>query len=779
MIETFDQNRLINALKSEYEIVATWGAYQVLRLPNEDIKDFIPLFLQSPFSTIQDAGLARIAEMGLQDYITEILKIFRKTEGQTKYSAAFALSHFPNDFSKVLIQKWFENLITSDQSTRMEFESATYAFLQINRDNNFPHVLKALENSQKDAVKSSVLFSYLLMFCESSFEYEQIADQYFILRDLHSDADISFQLIEQFGCLELKDWMTDNIAKGYSISSIFEQCSTLLGYDDDLTYRRFWNDIEQAYGSFDIIRPGAPKDFPKFINSIEKWITYLKQISKDNSDSTGLAAVVKGFQKNLDMIENTIPKIVEMECHFLLTIPIQIMLDIAVAGWLKQPTEYLDDIARYYNSSLLIKDYREEILWMFFPKSPDWTQDQVAIRKTYSPVSISDSRNEVLWSFFREELLGYDIPWPNIFPNPEYSFNLSKGLFLIYFNNFDYYIHIKNRIAVDYALQLFRLHPEKSNIPQIIKHFEYLSDNHTESLYQTIEYLPDPKFLDRLVSKYEKEEFELTRLIFIICEIFELPIPTIVENDLNKLKSSSFRGTGIKKPVRLNCDKCKSTFQYPVDIVYIDEGAILRMNKLSPESVWVPQKFHCKKCGFVVPFQLDDSQLNEFSLQSRVDRLLKLTPQTIRSQFDHTIILIDFPRHESITFSPEAFEKLVAQYEKTPDINEEELKGLWMKQAKMYKAMRNWKSCLFTLSKIEPVPKHMEIDWYFLGGLANYKLTNFAVSRIRFDYLAKNFNHISEESIGSSLIDQSKYFLKILDSSDAKRSRFKVITGKQ
>jgi len=779
MMNLFDKELLESALISEYEIVATWGAYQILQLDKEEVKGFIPLFLDSSFSAIQDAGIAGIAELELKNHATDVLKIFRESEGQTKYSAAFALAQFPNDFSRSLIHKWFESHTKGDQSTRMEFEAATYAFLQIDRTVHFPLVLQALEHSQQDAIKSSVLFSYLLMFCENQSEFEEIIDQYFILRDLHSDAEITFQMIEHIGFLELNDWLAENISKGYSISSIFEQCCSLLNYDDDLTYRRFWSEIEEAYGDFDIIRPGAPKDFPRFMNSISKWVEYLLQIYGNRPALTGLVSVVNGFQRNIIQIGSTIPKILEMECHFILTIPIQIMMEMTISDWLKEPKNNLESIARYYNSSLLIKDYREEILWMFFPEEPTWTPDQVKIQKSHSPVSINDQKHEILWSFYREELLSYDIPWPIVFPNPEFSFNLSKGLFIIYFNNFDYYIEKKDRVAIDYALQLFQLHSEKKVIQLLLKHFDYLSDHHNETLYQAIERLPDPLFLDRLISKYQKEEYELTKLIFLICEIFNLAVPKKIDNDLNKLKESEFRGTGIKKPVSLNCKKCDSTFQYPVDLVYLDEGAILRMNKLSPESVWIPQEFYCKKCGTKVPFILDEIQLNEFSLQSRVDRLLKLTPQTIRSQFDHKVVLIDFPRHDAITYTPQAFENLIADYEKSSNADDHQMIVLRIKQAKMYKAMRNWQSCLKALTKIKSKPAELEIEWYFLMGLANYKLANYAESRGQFDHLVKNLKDNVEESTNQTLLDQSKYFLKILDSADSKRARFKVISGKQ
>lgn len=775
MKRLFEYDSLKKALKSEYEIIAIWGAYHILRMDNEQIKPYLLDFLSSPFIDIQDAGISKISEIDAVEYLPEILKIFRESEGQLKYSSALVLSKFPNDFSRSLIQKWFEQLITNDQSTRVEFDVAACAYIEIDRAHNFQNVIKTLQQSQHDAIKSAVLFLNLLSFCECESDFLSILDQYFVLRDLNSDAELTLRLVDHFGQMELKNWWLKNLSRGYSISSIYEQCYILLGLSENLADRRYWMELETAFGDFDRVRPGAPADHEQFLAVLEQWVGYLLQ---DSDQPSKLRWIVQSFSRNHDFFPKTIPKILELETLFLLTIPLLITLEKAVSTWLQQPTEYVENIANYYHSTLLIKEYREEILSMFFPDPPGWRSDQLGIVHDYSPLSDEDSRNEILWSFLRGELLGYDIAWPSIFPNPNYSEHLAEGLAQIYNTNFNYYIRKEDRVAIDYALQLFQIHPDK-NVSSLLKeNFGYLVQHHTETLYQTIEYLPDPAFIDSLLKIYQPGEFEIARLIFIISEIFQLEAPENILEDLKNLDVTELQKSGMKKSVRLNCKSCNNTFQYPVDVIYVDEGSILRMNRLSADSVWVPQSFTCKKCASEVPFILDDSQLNEFSLQSRVDRILKISPQSSRNQFGLKIVLVDFPRYEGITYSPEAFDRLIANFEQEEAKNHNILQVLWMKQSKLYKAMNKWEECLAILFKID-ISEQNEEELNFLRGLASYKSTNFVEARVYFDWFLKKYRDQDDSTNPNHYLEQARYFIKVMDSDSSRRSRLKVITGKK
>ena len=772
-----DKKVLLNAIKSDIEIIAVWGAYQILRLDEKQIEDYLPLFLASPIVDIQDAGLAKISEIGLEDYTTEIIRIFRESDGQLKYTAASALSNFPNDISNTLIQKWFERLVVSDQSTRIELEAATYSYLKINREKGFQLVLNALISFQPEVIKSSILFINLLTVCTTENEYNSIIDQYFILRDTHSDAELTYHLIDNVIDPELKKWWADNLARGYSISSIYERCYSLLDREDNIADCHFRQEIEESFGYSGKIHKGTPDNHKVFIETVRKWVEQLLNENEKPIELLKLKYLLDGFERNERYFQNTIPKIIEMESCLLLSIPVKIILEQSISKWLKRPAQFVENIASYYHSTIVIKTHSEEILNTFFSQVPDWSEEQVKITNPEPPTTLGRKKNEILWSFFSGDLLGYDIPWPSIFPNPGYSPRISTGLARIYFLNFSFYFKKNDRISIDYALQLFQLHPDKNIVSLLASHFEYLSHFHADILYQTIEYLPDPVFIDLLGNKYQKGEYEIARLIYLISGIFKLSIPENIIHDLNNMEDMYYRNSGMTRLVRLYCPNCDNTFQYPVDMIYVDEGSMLRMNELSENSVWVPKIFNCKKCDSVVPFVLDDFQLKELSLQSRVDHILKITPGTKDNISGYKISLIDFPKYNGVTYTPIEFSRFIRDYEKGPAPDSDELRTLFMIQARLEKSMCDWKACKKVLEKIKSLEK-IDEEWMFIMGFVNYKLLLHADARKYFNWI---INKHPEGAINVSrklFVEQSKYFLKTMDSNASKRARLKVVKKK-
>jgi len=773
----FKKQQLLKAIQSDIEIVAIWGAFQVLKLNKDQLIEYLPFFLKSPFIDIQDAGIAKIAEFEVSGFTPDIVRIFRESEGQLKYTAAYALSRFPNDIIKSLLQKWFEQLSTSNQSTRIEFEAATHAYLNVARENHFNNALKLLISSHSDIIRSSVLFTNLLIYCQTKSEYLKLIDQYFVIRDQYSDAELTLHLVDSFIYPELGDWWMVNLSKGYSISSIYEQCYILLGLDENLTDRNYWNEIEKAIGDSRIYK-NSPDDPKLFVETILIWMTQLLGDDEEDNQLRRLKWIIEAFGNNESLIPNTIPKILELETRFLLSIPLYVILEKSFRCWMNDPINHVERIANYYHSTLLIDDYREKILSLFFPKLPDWTKEQMRIVSEDSPISVRDNKNGIIWSFYRGDLLGHNISWPTIFPNPDYSLHLAEGLAKIYSVNFPHFIKKNDKVSIDYSLQLFQLIPTRGSIDLIIRNFDYLYQHHTQTIYQTIEYIPDPAFMDHLVSRYEFGEQELARLILLISEIFNLEIPELIRQDIEKMEKSGFQISGVKKHVRLKCGNCHSTFQYPVEMIYIDEGAIIRLNQLSYNSIWVSQQFFCKKCQAKVEFTLDDTQLEELSQQSKVDRILKITPQPRGHYFGFQTCLIDFPRYNGKTYTPQEFFDFMKDIEDSDSITKDDLKILWMKLARLKKDMSMWEDCKDALEKVRSLEK-IDEEWMFLQGFVNLKLSLFADARKYFDWILKKHPEGMPHDAFMPYVEKSRYYLNMLDSKASKKARFKIITGKK
>ncbi len=774
----FEKEQLVDCIQSDIEIVAIWGAFQIIKLDNERIKEFLPYFLNSQFTDIQDAGLAKIADLKLEGYTADIIRIFRGAEGQLKHTAAFAISAFPNDITGALLHKWFDQLSHDNQSTRQEYDAAVYSFLNFDKQRNFQTALNSLRSFHGDMVKSSVLFTNLLQFCESERDYSEVIDQYFILRDQFSDAELTLHLVDSLVDSELRDWWATNLSKGYTVSSIYNQCYILLGLDEDLTDRHYWNELESALGESETLYKSSPSCSKELIDTVQQWIGHLLVKSEEDQTFLKLKWIIDGFSKNENLFKNTIPKIVELEVQFILSIPLFIVLEKAFVGWMKNPAEHVEQIANYYHSTLLIKENREKVLSMFFPEPPKWSDEELIIKNSESPVDVNNNKNDIIWSFYRGELLGYAVPWPTIFPNPDFSHFLTNGLARIYCSNFTAFIEAKDKVSIDYALQLFQLRPSRDAITLVTQHFDYLYQFHTETLYQTVEFLPDASFFDLLLEKYNQGEREISRLLLLISTVFDLELPAEIKTEVFDSGKSGHQMLGVKKPIRLHCNECKSSFQYSADVIYIDETSILTSNQLTPEAIWVPHGFSCKKCEADLPFDLDTTQIDELSQQSRVDRIFKITPETGAHQYGYPTSLIDFPRHQGKMYNPGEFAELVKGISGGSTLDEDELKLIWMKQARLMNAMSRWQECKEALEKVKSMEK-MDEEWIFLMGLVSYKLSDFAEARKYFDWIIKKYPEDIPQASFTPFVEKARLHISYLNSKSSKKALFKVIPGKK
>ena len=774
----FDEKILIKALQSRNVNIAMWGAFRLIQDNPANIEDYFPYFLDSPFEDIQETVISKIAELNSEKYIPNLIKIFREEEGRLKFAAALTLSQFPNDFSKTLIEKWFIQVIHNSTSTSLEFEAAIYSFLKINQSKNFDVVLEKLSLVQDDSLKSSLMISDLLQYCETKDDFEKVLNRYFIIRDKHSDADLTQKLIDLFGKTELIEWLVQNVSKGYSISSIYMQCYSLLGFAPNQNDLNYWKSIDDSFAVDDKLQRFTLKDSNLLVSNIVNWIEQLTNIQTDSKQNhLNLKYILTGYLKNRSKLANTVPKILELDLFFLLSTPLIIVLNRCIERWVIQPGENLENIAKYYHSSLLLSTHREKILKLFFPNPPQWTAEQVQITPEASVPDLSANRNEILWQFNRSELLGYDISWHSIFPNPNYSENLAHGLFLIYYYNFNYYVQKQDLVAVDYALQMFNNYPkiDKDAVFHIVnKHFDYLSLHHSELLYQIIESLPDTRYIPKMFQKYKKEEYEIASRIGIICEIFDHEIPEAIKKDLDFVSNSE--NWSLNQRVRLSCKKCSNTYRYSIQEIFVDEAVVLKSVQIDESAIWIADHYQCKNCGASLPFILDNLQLEEISLQSRVERIIKTPVSSRNNRYRYKINLIDFPRYKGKMYNPDSFDQLISDFEQKRSMEENDLKALYIKQILLFRSMQDWEKCKRVLDKFEP-PLDFRAEWLFLQGLSCYKLKNLAESRIHFSNIIKEFGEVTNEQADISFLEQARYFCKNLDSEKSKRKRFKVIGG--
>lgn len=773
MSDIYTIDLLIKALNSNRENVAIWAAYHLLSLDDDLLKNYLPGFLKSQFVDIQEAAVARISAGEMEDFTPEVLKLFRESEGQLKYSASNALGILPNDLTKRLLTQWFEQVVQGGQATRLELDNAVYSLLKSDIS-NFQKVLDCLAELQNESIKSSILLYNLLSFAEESKSLEVVFDYYFLLRDLHSDVDLTYRFLDYFDQIELINWMADNISYGYSIQSIYEQCYALLGENFPVEEKEQLENLNRIFLNSKEVAALEIFEVDLFFNSIFKWLEALSQRYAGDERIQYYLALSGSFCRNSGQFFKSIPKIIEFEYFVLLSLPLQILAENSLNKWLNSPTAHLEDIAKYYNSTLLTGENREKILSLFFSNKAAWSEEQVKIHHATSPIEKGNSKNEILWAFYRDQYLGYDVNWPVIFPNPSYSFKLSEGLAKIYLCNFDLYVSQRNNIAVDYALKLFQLSPEKPVTDVLVRHFDYLVQSHSELLFQTLELLPDPRYIELLCSKYRTDEVEIAQLISFMCEIFEIAVPKKVADDLALDREN--QNLNWKKRVRLNCQVCNHTFQYPVEVVFVDEKSVQQKLQLTNDMIWVPQTFSCKNCSSKIEFKLTSYQLEELTQQSVVDQLLKNSPNHKYTKLRQKIVPIEFPQLDQVTYNPDQFNDLVIKKEKDTNIDRGYLTHLYIKQARILKSMMQWQLCLDVLKKSDPM-ENLRPEWFFLKGLCCFKLSLWKEARDHFSWLVKNIS--KPEGVEGSYWEQARYFLSEMDSEKSRRSRFTIIEGKK
>ena len=776
MKEIYSQELLIKTLHSKQEMVALWGAYQFLVLYPDQFSEVAEHFFNSEYTEIQEAGIAKINAEEARKYSAELAHFFRSGNSLLKGAAAICMAKFPNDISTTMLHKWFEDLKENRSYTHSDFEAASYALLLENPERNLPYLLSYLNTTQEDLIKSSILFKLLLQFCDSEVFITELVDQYFILRELYSDADLTYHMLFTLDQMESVEWLNQQLSLGFKVSSIYEESLALLEIQITQREKDILEELESSFPyDLDVSKAGQPSEFITQIQELTESVFFTP---RKGMLGEKLLGYLTGFYKNQTYFNKTIPKIFDLEKSFILSIPLLIAIENQLENWLDAPEKYTHQLAQYYHSYLLRNQYREKILKLFFPAPIVWPKEKTLIHSKSVPVKESTSIHEILWLLYRGELLGVDLNWPSLFPNPDISIHLTECLIQIYRNNFAYFVKKNDKIAVDYALQLFQLMPGEQNIQLIVEHFESLYQYHTAILYQTIEYQPHPDFLPLLTRHYHKEEYETAELILFISEIFQQDLPAEIQADMAKYRDLDHTGKGFKNRIRLQCESCQSVWQYPVNVIYVDEEVLNQSNKLKPDSIWVEETFNCRRCKAPLSPVLDEKQLDEIAKQSRMNLLLKLAPEPSKKRLGQGIIIFPFPQYRGKTYNPHNFIKLISELEKTGDTTKQELEEALFKLASLYEVFEAWSDVKSTLLKIDPEEQNMAGLKSRLG-VAEYKLSNLPEARTHFSKLVTMEEQGQLQNHDKLYLDLANFYLGIINSKDTLRSQLKVIKGKR
>jgi len=753
-----------HCLNSSDESLALWGAFQRLgtvKQPGELVE-----LLERPISVVQEAALSKLSSLESEEaqaLVPLAVTLFRESNSHLKYQAAYCLSQFPSDFTNSLLSKWAKSCLVSDESTRFELEAAILSWLAVDPKAT-DALLDGLYDYQENPLLSSLLFRYLLPHCLDHDRFSRLVDFYFYTRDHHADLENTSLLMGHLADPELTEWVSQCMMRGNDLNQTYGQMCSLLGDVPLVRWQPYWKQMDRAGVRFDSLVPTPPINPQDLITGIKLW---LEALPPTPSHPVALW-LVEGFERNLEQFGSAIPRLIELEVKALLALVPSLVVTQCLDRWLLKPALYLEQIANFYHSPVSSSQHQDRILRFFFPTAPDWNVQQCLIQDTTPATLPQVSIGEILWRFFSGELLGQNLPWYTWFPNPSVNENLCVGLTKIYLANFDHWVAQGDHLNIDYGLQLFELLPSVQAMDLVDRHFDYLHRNHTDYFYQLIERCPDERMILRLNDIHRHGEYDLALLIGFLSEAFEQELPGSVKQDLEH--QETLKRFGRKKPVRLKCQECGHSYQYFAEVLYIDEGDILRTGRLSSKSIWTPNPFHCKDCGAVLPLEFDEAQLEEFTLQSKADQILR--QRLSQSGFGQRILLVEFPRYLTQSYNPDQFEELIKELEESKSLDADEMALIYLKASRMFKGLSRYHESLSSLVKLDPVPQKYALEAHFLKGVCLYRLRNFAQARPEFDEVIHFYGEQSE----MPFLEESKSFLRSMSED---RQRFLVIEGRK
>ena len=769
--KVYSKQLLVQSIKSNDEMTCIWGTYHLLSMYPEDSKDCIEYLIASHLVDIKEAGIAKVGELKEAYFAPILMNLFRNSTGRIKQACALALSQFPNDIFISLLKKWFEELAYKQDATKSELSSVTKSFVNSKPKQHIEILFAKLEENKADFIRSSIYFENLLPHSHGD-DFTKLMDYYFQLRDLHSDTELTLRLFSQIGQNDLIEWVDQKIDDGLPLTTLYEHACQILNRTPNIQERQLWYELEQAF------QPTWYKDVDKkgnFISVLSKWANFCRNSAVLNSDQKLLIRIIEGFERNRTFILNTIPKTHELETALLLSIPVLFYLNSRISAWLKNSPEYLEQITNYYHSSFLTKENRESILNVFFNEAPNWKESSLTI-KSNTRIELKLKLHEILWKFFRGEVHGQNIDWASIFPNPEVSRNLSECLVQIYLVNFEFYIENKDSLSVDYALQLFQIHPQKKVFDLILKHFQYLQQNHTHIFHQVIEYLPSPLFYDSLLKIYKKDELEIAELILVISNIYQLEIPETIKDQVYQSLENE-KKLPPKQRIRVQCQACDETYHYPVFRIYVDEESLSLYSQLETNAIWINETLNCKNCDTELVFKLDRGQINEISSFARVDRMLRITSVANRNKLGRKVQLISFPRVNQISYNPSKFDEFVDLFSVKSN-SPERLLGLRLMQVRLYVSIKNWKKVKSIIEYAFP-EEIKSIELYSYLGMAFYNLGKYVDARKVFDLAVQSSKGKKISNSEKAFLKSSENYINLLNNKSNKKSRFTVIDGKK
>ncbi len=746
-MEILSQPYLTKRLSFPSPRVRMWAAYQLAERWFEQAPEFVGFLLESEVEEIRESGVFLVGKQNLEAFAFPLFRVFNSAGGRLRKAAVTALAemHYPNLERPLL--GWVEDLLLSEEVNIPDLECAIQSLLLFDEEKFWDLLNEKAVLCRGAHIKSLALFGSLCNYAYSNERLSAIVQHYATYRVNFTDPQFLNYLLPVFGNQEIIDFVRLRMSYGYSVRLIYQECLNILGHAITPELLEVLDELDQYCSN-------------QAVEQLPQALVHSLRIVFPDRDPYLEEAFLEAFKSVLSDWEATIIKIQDQEFFFLLSLPLSCFVKEAEVECLNDPEENVSRISRIYHSPLLRLPFMVNLINVLHEHMPP-TLPNIPQPGDY----FHDMPRDALWRLITKQVTNEDYPFSMILPNPwqyEIPFLLPQ-LAEIYKGKFDQFVSRNQHGEINYALDLFKKHPDEAIVELMLKHFSLLINQHFHSFFEFMEYVPDQRFIDRLVQHYRVGEAEIQQLIDSMSEIHQQPSPDLpIENEQDPGHTY----------VRILCAECHASYRYPLTVLYFDQEVLEQRRPFTNKDIWTTDVLSCKNCHAVMPFETSDKFRSNLYAEVLTARLLKLTDEEQKTieQFKP----LHFPDYLGKKTNPAVFLKKVKVDLESNRLSQEEQSQLLLELGKLYLAIERLPEAHEAFQKCLDLVSHQPVALFNLGVIA-FRQKNLYDARLHFSRFLGLFSAKDFEQEEENLYEMANHYLDLLSHREFKRSTFRLI----
>lgn len=742
---------LIERLHSNEMQVTMWAAYHLANFFEGRAEEFIQDFLNHPNLEVQQSGIWLAAKLNLDQFTFPIYRMFLKQQGELRRTSAVALAELHNTNANQSLWDWFYAILDGKASEQQDLEACVKALLLLNPKENWWQLEKELERYNEMHLSSLSVYTMLCRYCQELEQVSKLMEHYLVYRAEFLDLDFLNSLIDRVDAKVVVDHFRSRIVHGATVGRLYQEYLNLMGVP--LT-----TELEDTLIELDEMVQKAW--VPQIPNQLKR-ILNLAGVAEPASMET---VILDGFQSITQQWDDTILKIQEREFHLLLSLPIVKILALREQECLNSPKQQAEMTSRLYYSALLRQPFMIQILNNLIQRLP-----AEGMELPSDDDYLGDSQRNALWRLIFQKLDTPDYPFHRLLPQP-WKLKVTgvvPRLVQFHFKNLEFFLVNNLREPLEYSLKLFARMPNELIVQRLLQNFTPLINQYFDAFLEFIEYIADPRFIERMVDYFAADEWELYQVVDFLCHIHRC------DNPIGDLRASLL-GSDAAPGIRILCRQCHHSYRYHFDKIFVNQDALEQRRPLVDSDLWVPTEVHCKNCDNLLELVTEERFRTDLFAALLTARIMKLSHEE-EVRMAH-FKAIDFPTFKGELKHPVEFMEIMSSAMASDELTPEEKGELQVENGKLYLnsdrsdlAAEAFSQCL------QYCPNH-HVALFHLGTIS-FRHKNLYEARLYFSRLLKTYQLQEVEAGEVNLAELAEQYLEILDKRDFKRSSFKLVSN--